>query len=64
LRDVGNSRTLTVCKPQGSIEISKSWQEAAVNFPHLAKNARYPDFQYAAPASVACAAFIKESRMK
>jgi hypothetical protein len=32
--------------------------------PHLAKNARYPDFLYAVPASVACAAFIKESRRK
>jgi hypothetical protein len=59
LRDVGSKRirTFLAGEPKGP-------NRAVVYFPHLAKNARYPDFLYAAPASAAYATFIKESRTK
>jgi hypothetical protein len=43
----------------GGIPVGVQWNPTSRQ-----RQARYPDFLYAAPASTACAAFIKESRMK
>ena len=53
----------------GVFNDAEKWQVERSGIPHLAqktykKRARYPDFLCAALSVTACAAFIKESRMK
>ena len=43
----------------GGIPVGVQWNPTSRE-----KRARYPDFLYATPSNAACAAFIKESRMK
>src|ERR1700691_3719980 len=42
----------------------EGWDPRVSRIPPFAKNAKDPNFLYAAPTRTPCAAFIKESRMK
>jgi hypothetical protein len=61
---LGNSKAGAVYLLDESIRPSRGTVKFCGNPTSRQKRARCPDFRYAAPPTVACAAFFKESRMK